>query len=144
MIKYFFGSSSNNNSPTKKINEEQDILLSVFQDVRISTELNKDDNYFNCGIIHKCSAVAINKFDENYSDFINLFGNSSNDEQIFDKMSNILLLKLKKTLDNLEITNPNLIYKISNLKMEFISIDKNSIAINAYGTLLAKIKDKNE
>ena len=59
-------------------------------------------------------------------------------------MRNLLLLNLKKILDNLEITNPTLIYKISNLKMEFISIDKNSIAVNAYGTLQAKNKDKNE
>lgn len=142
-MKYLFG-SINNNSTTKKIKEENDILLSVFEDVRISTELNNDDNYFNCGIIHKCKAVAINKLDENYSDFLNIFGNASNDEQIFDKMRNLLLLNLKKILDNLEITNPTLIYKISNLKMEFISIDKNSIAVNAYGTLQAKNKDKNE
>ena len=48
----------------------------------------------------------------------------------------ISILEIKSVL------NPQFIYKISNLKIEFISIDKNSITVNAYGSLYAKENKK--
>jgi hypothetical protein len=114
------------------------IQLSVFNDSRISNEPNRDDTYINGGIIHKCKAVAISILEENFSNMANYFGSSGYDGLIFDKARNLCLVKLADTLDDLHTLNPTSIYKICNLRMEFINLDSNSITVNAYGTLYGK------
>jgi hypothetical protein len=52
------------------------------------------------------------------------------------------LVKLADTLDDLNTLNPTSIYKICNLRMEFINLDSNSITVNAYGTLYGKHIEK--
>ena len=74
--------------------------------------------------------------------YLKIFGSSGYDGEIFDKARNLCLVKLTETLDDLTFLNPQFIYKISNLKIEFISIDKNSITVNAYGSLYAKENKK--
>ena len=131
MLKLLFGGSIKKEKEIEM--KKQNVLLSVYNDIRISTEPNKDETYIYYGIIHKCKAVAISNLSENF------FGSSGYDGVIFDKVRNLCLIKLTETLLNhLTFLNPKNIYKISNLKMEFISIDKNSITVNAYGSLYAK------
>ena len=141
MLKLLFGGTTINKEKEKEKEIEmkkQNVLLSVYNDIRISTEPNKDETYIDYGIIHKCKAVAISKLSENFSDVANFFGSSGYDGEIFDKVRNLCLIKLTETLNDLTFLNPIYIYKISNLKMEFISVDKNSITVNAYGSLHAK------
>ena len=152
MLKLLFGGSINqekeikNEIEMKNLKEiemkKQNIIISVYSDMRISTSENKDETYKDFGIIHKCKAVAISKLSENFSDIANIFGSSGYDGEIFDKARNLCLVKLTETLDDLTFLNPQFIYKISNLKIEFISIDKNSITVNAYGSLYAKENKK--
>jgi hypothetical protein len=123
----------------------ENIQLSVFNDVRISNEPNTDDSYINIGIMHKCKAVAINKLQENFSDLANYFGSSGYDGLIFDRARNFCLIKLADTLDDLNTLNPTSIYKICNLRMEFVTLDNNSITVNTYGTLYGKhIENENK
>ena len=96
--------------------KKQNVLLSVYSDMRISTSENKDETYKDFGIIHKCKAVAISKLSEKISDIANIFGSSGYDGEIFDKARNLCLVKLTETLDDLTFLNPQFIYKISNLK----------------------------
>ena len=139
MIKKFFGGINNDEIKKQEYEmKKQNILLSVYHDIRISTEPNKDETYNDYGVIHKCKAVAISVLSENFSDIANFIGSSGYDGKIFDKARNLCLIKLTDTLNDLTFLNPKYIYKISNLKMEFISIDKNSITVNAYGSLHAK------
>jgi len=140
MLKILFGGSINQEKEKEKEIEmkKQNVLLSVYTDIRISTEPNKDETYIDYGIIHKCKAVAISVLSKNFSDVANFIGSSGYDAEIFDKARNLCLIKLTDTLNDLTFLNPKYIYKISNLKMEFISIDKNSITVNAYGSLHAK------
>ena len=152
MLKLLFGGSINQEKEIEKEIEmknlkeiemkKQNVLLSVYSDMRISTSENKDETYKDFGIIHKCKAVAISKLSEKISDIANIFGSSGYDGEIFDKARNLCLVKLTETLDDLTFLNPQFIYKISNLKIEFISIDKNSITVNAYGSLYAKENKK--
>jgi hypothetical protein len=138
MLKLLFGGSIKKEKEKEIEMKKQNVLSSVYTDIRISTEPNKDETYMYYGIIHKCKAVAISNLSENFSDIANFFGSSGYDGVIFDKVRNLCLIKLTETLNDLTFFNPINIYKISNLKMEFISIDKNSITVNAYGSLYTK------
>jgi hypothetical protein len=51
------------------------------------------------------------------------------------------LNEIIKELNTYESIEPSKIFKISNLKFDFISIDKNSLTLNTYGTLLCKNKE---
>jgi len=68
--------------------KKQNVLLSVYNDIRISTEPNKDETYKDYGIIHKCKAVAISKLSENFSDVANFL---------------VVLVMMEKYLIKLEI-----------------------------------------
>jgi hypothetical protein len=58
----FAGNPDNNKKILTEDEKKEKLLniqLSVFNDVRISNEPNRDDTYINIGIMHKCKAVAI-------------------------------------------------------------------------------------
>ena len=108
----------------------------------ISTQPILDSSFKEIGIIHKTTSVAKNAILELKSDFFNVFGKTPNsDNKFFSGPWNICLNEIMNELKHYEDLEPSKIFKIANLKFDFISIDKNSLTLISYGTLLCK--DKN-
>ena len=108
----------------------------------ISTQPNLDTSYKEIGIIHKSTSVAKNIIMEYKSDLFNIFGKTpKSDNKFFSVPWNMCLTELINDLKNYEELEPSKIFKIANLKFDFIAIDKNSLTLNTYGTLLIKDKE---
>lgn len=71
MLKLLFGGSVKKEKEIEM--KKQNVLLSVYNDIRISTEPNKDETYIYYGIIHKCKAVAISNLSEKFFRYCKFF-----------------------------------------------------------------------
>jgi hypothetical protein len=108
----------------------------------ISTQPNLDTSFKEIGIIYKSTSAAKNIFKEYKSDLFNIIGKvPSSDNKYFSNPWFMCLNEIIKELNTYESIEPSKIFKISNLKFDFISIDKNSLTLNTYGTLLCKNKE---
>lgn len=116
----------------------QNLLLNP----NISTQPNLDTSFKEIGIIYKSKAVAKNILKEYKSDLFNLVGKTPNsDNKYFINPWHLCLNELTEDLKNYENLEPSKIFKITNLKFDFISIDTNSLTLNTYGTLICKNKE---
>jgi hypothetical protein len=107
----------------------------------ISTQPLLDQTFKEIGIIHKTTSVSKNIIMEYKSDLYNIFGATPNsDNKFFSSPWNLCLSEIMNDLKNYEYLEPTKIFKIANLKFDFIAIDKNSLTVIAYGTLLCKNK----
>lgn len=107
----------------------------------ISTQPILDTSFKEIGIIHKSTSVAKNAISELKSDIFNVFGKTPNsDNKFFSTPWNICLNEIITDLDHYEKLEPSKIFKIANLKFDFVSIDTNSLTLISYGTLLCKDK----
>jgi hypothetical protein len=108
----------------------------------ISTQPNLDTSYKEIGIIHKSTSVAKNILMEYKSNLFNMVGKTPNsDNKFFSAPWDLCLNEIINDLKTYEELEPSKIFKIANLKFDFISIDNNSLTLNTYGTLLIKDKE---
>jgi hypothetical protein len=108
----------------------------------ISTQPNLDTSYKEIGIIYKSTSVAKNIIMEYKSNIYNIFGATPNsDNKFFSAPWHLCLTELMTDLKNYEELEPSKIFKIANVKFDFITIDINSLTLNTYGTLLIKDKE---
>lgn len=115
-----------------------DLLLNP----NISTQPNLDPSFKEIGIIYKSKAVAKNILSEYKSGLFNLVGKTpKSDNKFFSTPWYLCLNELTEDLKKYENLEPSKIFKISNLKFDFISIDTNSLTLNTYGTLICKNKE---
>lgn len=108
----------------------------------ISTQPNLDTSYKEIGIIHKSTSVAKNIIMEYKSNIYNIVGATPNsDNKFFSAPWDLCLSELMTDLKTYEELEPSKIFKIANVKFDFITIDNNSLTLNTYGTLLIKDKE---
>ena len=103
----------------------------IYQSDKISTQQNTNPNFIEAGIIHVCETVAIGYLRGAATDFLNMFGHAGFDNPRFDEVRNKALLKLEEALISRYPDG-----KISNLRIDFTTIDPQSITVNLYGTLM--------
>jgi hypothetical protein len=104
----------------------------IFFSKYISTQQNIDSSYVEVGIIHISEAIAVNALRQFVTDWANVFGNKGFDNTLFDDARNNGLQKMEALINK---TNQ----KISNLRMDIVTIDESLIMLNFYGTLLQKM-----
>lgn len=103
----------------------------IYQSDKISTQANTDTNFVEAGVIHVCESVAIGFLRGAATGILNIFGNSGFDNTRFDEVRNNALSKIEQELI---AKYPN--GKISNLRIDFTTIDPQLITVNLYGTLM--------
>jgi hypothetical protein len=108
----------------------------------ISTQPNIDTSFKEVGILYKSKSVAKNVIKEIKSDFLNIVGKSPNsDNKYFNTPWSMAIEEITNDLKTYQELEPLKIFKIANLKFDFIAIDTNSLTLNIYGTLLCKDKE---
>lgn len=123
-------------------NEAPKLYTGLLLNSKISTQPNIDPTYKEIGFIFKSNSVAKNAILEFKSDIYNVFGSTpTSDNNFFISPWILCIQELTNELNSYQEKEPNKILKISNVKFNFISIDTNSLTINAYGTLLCKDKE---
>jgi len=103
----------------------------IYQSDKISTQTNTDTNFVETGVIHVCESVAIGFLRGAATGFLNIFGKAGFDNTRFDEVRNTALVKIEQVL---LAKYPN--GKISNLRIDFTTIDPQLITVNLYGTLM--------
>lgn len=107
----------------------------ILENLRLSTQDNKDPLYIEKGIVHTSESVAINIVRGAVTDLFNVVGLSGFNNTLFDTARDTCLKNMALKLDT---TYPGRDVKISNIRFEAITIDPTLITMNAYGTLLEK------
>lgn len=129
--------SSNSSSVRSKNNKGGNATDTVFilENLRLSTQENKDLSYTEKGIIHTSESVAINIVRGTVTDLFNVVGLSGFNNTLFDTARDNCLKNMSLKLDT---TYPGRDVKISNIRFEAITIDPTLITMNAYGTVLER------
>jgi hypothetical protein len=87
-------------------------------------------------------SVAKNAIKEMKSDFLNVFGKTpKSDNKYFNTPWSMAIEEIANELKYYQQLEPFKLFKIANLKFDFIAIDTNSLTLNIYGTLLYKDKE---
>jgi hypothetical protein len=108
----------------------------------ISTQPNIDTLFKEVGIFYKSVSVAKNAIKEMKSDFLNVFGKTpKSDNKYFNTPWSMAIEEIANELKYYQQLEPFKLFKIANLKFDFIAIDTNSLTLNIYGTLLYKDKE---
>lgn len=133
------GKSSNSNgrgnSRSKSNKGGATDTVFILENLRLSTQDNKDPLYTEKGIVHTSESVAINIVRGTVTDVFNIIGLSGFNNTLFDTARDTCLKNMALKLDT---TYPGRDVKISNIRFEAITIDPTLITMNAYGTLLEK------
>ena len=129
--------SSNSSSVRSKNNKGGNATDTVFilENLRLSTQENKDLSYTEKGIIHTSESVAINIVRGTVTDLFNVVGLSGFNNTLFDTARDNCLKNMSLKLDT---TYPGRDVKIFNIRFEAITIDPTLITMNAYGTVLER------
>lgn len=102
----------------------------VFDTTKISTEPNRDSNYYEAGVIHLSDATGINLVRGVITGISNVFGAKGIDNTVYDALRKQTLTSLQTMLKRDE--------KICNLRMDFDSPSPELLYHHLYGTLLRK------
>ena len=102
----------------------------VFATTKISTEPNRDSNYYEAGVIHLSDATGINLVRGVITGISNVFGAKGIDNSVYDALRKQTLTSLQTMLKHDE--------KICNLRMDFDSPSPELLYHHLYGTLLRK------
>lgn len=131
------GKGSNSSNMRSKNNKGGNATDTVFilENLRLSTQENKDLSYTEKGIIHTSESVAINIVRGTVTDLFNVVGLSGFNNTLFDTARDNCLKNMSLKLDT---TYSGRDVKISNIRFEAITIDPTLITMNAYGTVLER------